>query len=234
MQLESIPDLASYIDHTLLKPEATQEQVIQLCIEAKFHKFKGVCINSWMIPTVVQELKNTVVLPVAVIGFPLGACLTEVKVFEAQRAEALGAKELDMVINLGALKAGNLKYVEADISSVCKAISSPVKVILETGLLTLNEIELCCKIAKTAGAAFVKTCTGFNVGVATFEHVSLMRKTVGQHLGVKASGGVKTREQAETLIRAGANRIGTSSGVAIVVGESVTKDNSKGGAKGDY
>jgi deoxyribose-phosphate aldolase len=224
MQLESVPDLASYIDHTLLKPEATPEQIVQLCTEAKFYKFKGVCVNSWMIPAVIQEFKNDVALPIAVIGFPLGSSLTEVKVFEAGRAEALGAKELDMVINLGALKSGQLKYVESDISSVCKAISLPVKVILETGLLNLNEIELCCKIAKSAGAAFVKTCTGFNVGSATVEHILLMRKTVGPNLGVKASGGIKTREQAEALIRAGANRIGTSSGIAIVNGEIISKD----------
>ncbi len=213
-------NLASIIDHTLLKSDVTSEQIIQLCSEAKDHQFFGVCVNSAWISLCKSQLKSTSVKVVSVVGFPLGACLTEVKVFEAQKAIDAGADEIDMVLNIGELKMGHFDFVEKDIHSVVTAAKSvPVKVILETHLLSESEKKKACELSCKAGAAFVKTSTGFTGGGATLEDVRLMKSVVGTKVRVKASGGVKTKEQALAMIEAGAERIGTSSGVAIVSGK---------------
>lgn len=212
--------LASYLDQTLLKAEATAEQIDKICAEAIEHSFFGVCVNSSWIPRVSQKLAGHPSVPVAVVGFPLGAMSSEAKAFEAKYSVSRGAKEIDMVLAIGLLKAKNYDAVQADIAQVVEA-SKPagVKVILETSLLTQEEKVKACELAKAAGAAFVKTSTGFGGGGASIEDIQLMRSVVGPNLGVKASGGVKTREQAEALIQAGATRIGTSSGVALVLGQ---------------
>jgi deoxyribose-phosphate aldolase len=209
-------DLAPYIDQTLLKPDATSEQVEALCLEAIQYKFKGVCVNSRFVNLVATLLKDSKILAVSVVGFPLGACLTSVKVAEAIAAVKDGAQELDMVINIGAVKEKNWSYVETDIREVCKATPVPVKVILETCLLTDHEIATTCKIAEAAGASYVKTSTGFSTSGASIDHIKLMRLNVSSLIGVKASGGIKNRDQAIQLIQAGATRLGTSSGVALV------------------
>ncbi|MCG8708971.1 deoxyribose-phosphate aldolase [Brenneria sp. 4F2] len=213
-------DYAPYIDHTLLAADATEQQIIALCEEAKTHHFYAVCVNSGYIPLAVSQLKDTSVHVCSVIGFPLGAGLTSAKVFEAQAAIDAGAQEIDMVINVGWLKSGNLDAVKADIQAVrevCAAI--PLKVILETCLLDDQQIVLVCEICRDLNVSFVKTSTGFSTGGARTEHVELMRNTVGPAVGVKASGAVRDRQTAESMIRAGATRIGTSSGVAIVSGQ---------------
>lgn len=209
-------DLAPYIDQTLLKPEATSEQIEALCMEALSYKFKGVCVNSRFVNLVSTLLKDSQILTICVVGFPLGACLTNVKVAEALAAVKDGAQELDMVINIGAVKEKNWSYVENDIRAVCKASTAPVKVILETCLLSEQEIATACKIAETAGAAYVKTSTGFSTSGATLEHVKIMKQNVTSLIGVKASGGVKNRTQALQFIQAGATRIGTSSGASLL------------------
>jgi deoxyribose-phosphate aldolase len=178
-------------------------------------------VNSRYIPLANSLLGESDILVVSVIGFPLGACLTQVKRDEAQWAATEGADELDMVINIGAVKDSDWKYVERDIRSVTESVSLPVKVILETGLLTKEEIVRASLLAEAAGARFVKTCTGFAAGAATVEDVELMRATVSELVEVKASGGIKTTEQARALIHAGATRLGTSSGVQLVTGKSV-------------
>lgn len=219
MQTTKNLNLASYIEHTLLKPEATQQQIEQLCEEALKYSFKGVCVNSRFVSFVHSKLNGSAVLTVAVIGFPLGACLTDAKSHEAHLAAKTGAQELDMVINIGAIKENNWGFVEKDILAVTQSVKIPVKVILETGLLTDAEIVLACKAAETAGARFVKTSTGFGPGGATPEHIKLMHSTVSPQVGVKASGGIKSVEQAWTLIANGATRLGTSSGVQLVTGQ---------------
>ncbi|MEY4617462.1 MAG: hypothetical protein RJB66_2422 [Pseudomonadota bacterium] len=221
METTKFLELSRFIDHTLLKPDATEDQIRQLCKEALTHQFKGVCVNSSHIPLVKSMLLNSQTLVVSVIGFPLGANLTASKSFEAQLAEENGAQEIDMVINIGAIKDRHWKKAEEDIRKVTQSISAPVKVILETALLTTEEIVESCKIAEAAGAKFVKTCTGFSGGAATVEHVRLMRATVSKNIEVKASGGIKTLDQAQDLIVAGATRLGTSSGVQLVTGQSV-------------
>ncbi|QTF08042.1 deoxyribose-phosphate aldolase [Brenneria izadpanahii] len=216
-------DYAPYIDHTLLAADATEQQIIKLCEEAKTHRFYAVCVNSGYVPLAASQLKASPVHVCSVIGFPLGACLTSAKVFEAKAAIEAGAEEIDMVINIGWLKSGNLDAVKADIQAVrevCAAI--PLKVILETCLLNDEQIVLLCEMCRELNVAFVKTSTGFSTGGAREEHVKLMRQTVGPEVGVKASGAVRDRQTAEIMIRAGATRIGTSSGVAIVSGESAT------------
>ena len=212
------PDIRAYIDHTVLRPEATKEQVIQACDEAKQHRFAAMCVNPCFIPLVASCLKGTKVGVGAAIGFPLGTTTTDVKVFEAKDALRNGATELDMVINVGALKSGDLNFVEAEIALVVSAARGKaiVKVILETCLLTTDEIVAVCKLAMKARADFVKTSTGFSTAGATAEQVALMRKTVGDVMGVKASGGIRTYQAAMDMIRAGATRIGTSAGVKIV------------------
>ncbi len=216
-------NLAPMIDHTLLKPESSSEQIRKVCDEALTHKFFSVCVNSAWVPVASEALRGSTVKVVAVVGFPLGAMSSAAKAFEAGWCVAHGASEIDMVINIGALKERNLELVRQDIADVVKAAGrKPVKVILETGLLTTEEKRLACELSVKAGARFVKTCTGFNVGSATVEDIQLMREAVGPDFGVKASGGIKTSSYAEALIAAGATRLGTSSGVALVQGQAST------------
>ncbi len=212
--------LAKYIDHTMLRPEATQAAFDKLCAEAIQYRFKSVCVNSCRVLYVTKKLQGTDVKVCSVIGFPLGAMDSRGKAFEGRRAIEEGAKELDMVINVGALKYGDLKLVEDDIRAVRRATrgTTVLKVIIETSLLTDDEKVLACEISKKAGADFVKTSTGFAGGGATVEDVSLMRRIVGPKMGVKASGGVRDYDKAVAMLNAGANRIGAVSGVAIVTG----------------
>ena len=210
-------EMSSYIDHTLLKPEATREDIIRLCREAVKYKFYSVCINPSHVLTAARELQNTGVKVCAVIGFPLGATTTAVKAFEAAEAVGNGAAEIDMVIHVGALKSDDVDYVRNDIAAVVRAAKGrPVKVIIETGLLTEEEKVQACRLAEQAGAAYVKTATGFGPGGATIADIQLMRETIGPEVGIKASGGVRTAETARMMIEAGATRIGTSSGPALV------------------
>lgn len=212
--------MAQYIDHTLLKPEATSTAFDKLCEEAVRYGFKAVCVNSGWVAYVVNKLKGTAIAVCSVIGFPLGAMHSLGKAFEARKAVEDGARELDMVINIGALKAGDLKAVQEDILAVRHEAEHPVllKVIIETCLLTTEEKVKACEIAQNAGADFVKTSTGFDAGGATLEDVALMRKTVDPEMGVKASGGIKDYETAAAMIAAGATRIGAGAGVTIVNG----------------
>jgi deoxyribose-phosphate aldolase len=216
----SAAELAGYIDHTLLKPEAVVSQFEQLCNEAVKYKFMSVCVNSSWIPFVAKKLRGTSVKICSVIGFPLGEMDTRSKAFEARNAVANGATELDMVINVGALKSGNLKLVEEDIRAIKRACRSTtiLKVILETGLLTDEEKIIACEISKKAGADFVKTSTGFSGTGATIHDVALMRRIVGPAMGVKASGGIRNFDQAVALINAGANRLGCGASVDVVTG----------------
>ena len=209
------------IDHTLLKPEATTEQVTRLCQEARENCFASVCANPTYVALCARELANTPVKVCTVVGFPLGAHLPEVKAYETRRAVQDGAREIDMVVNIGALKSREHALVLRDISSVVEAAGDEaiVKVILEMTLLTLEEKVAGCSLAKAAGAEFVKTSTGFAAGGATVEDVRLMRLVVGPEMGVKAAGGIRSREDAEALIAAGATRLGTSASVKIVRGE---------------
>lgn len=209
--------LNKFIDNTLLKPAATREQILALCKESVDMDFASVCVNPAYVPLAAEALKGTSVNVCTVIGFPLGANATQVKAFEAKLAAEQGADELDMVLNVGAIKAGDDEYVKNDIEAVVKAGGGRlVKVIIETFLLTDEEKQRACRLAVQAGANFVKTCTGFSGGAANPADIALMRKTVGPQIGVKASGGVRTREDAEALVEAGATRIGTSSGRAII------------------
>ena len=211
-------DYAKMIDHTLLKPEATKEQVKNLCEEAVQYGFHSVCVNSSFVYYCAELLKDSDVKVCTVIGFPLGAMSTAGKAAEAQAAVADGAEELDMVIHVGMIKSGDWDYVKQDIASVVEAAGDKavVKVILETCLLTDEEKRKACMICKEAGASFVKTSTGFSTGGATVEDVALMRKTVGDKAGVKASGGIRTLADVKAMAQAGASRIGASAGVAIV------------------
>ncbi|MGI6126945.1 MAG: deoxyribose-phosphate aldolase [Planifilum sp.] len=210
-------NLASMIDHTLLKPDGTAKDIDRLCQEALQFGFGAVCVNPWWVSRAAEQLKESSVEVCTVVGFPLGATTTEAKVAETKQAIADGASEIDMVINIGAFKSRDDRGVEEDIRAVVRAAAGrTVKVILETGLLAEEEIQRACELAKAAGAHFVKTSTGFGPGGATVEAVRLMRGTVGPEMGVKASGGVRTLAAAKKMISAGANRIGTSSGVAIM------------------
>jgi len=213
--------LAKMIDHTQIKPNATKDDVIELCSEAKDFGFGCVCVNSAHVSLAAQLLRETDVKVCSTVGFPFGAVLSEVKAFEASRAVENGACEIDMVINIGALKSGDYEMVRRDIEAVVDVKHSHsnliVKVIIETSYLTHEEKAAACKLAKDAGGDFVKTSTGL-VGGATVEDVRLMRATVGQDMGVKAAGGIRTSQQALAMIEAGANRIGTSTGIAIVEG----------------
>jgi deoxyribose-phosphate aldolase len=211
--------LSRYIDHTLLKPDATPEQIARLCAEAVEHDFASVCVNPTFVSQANQALRGSEVLVCTVIGFPLGATTTKVKVFEAHQAAGHGATELDMVLPIGRLKAGEYVAVAEDIAQVAEACHSQraiCKVIIETALLTEAEKIAACMLALRAGADFVKTSTGFSGGGATVADIALMRQVVGPELGVKASGGIRTRRDAEALIAAGATRLGASAGVAIV------------------
>lgn len=211
-------NIATIIDHTELKPDATKEQILQLIKEAKTNKFASVCVNPKWTKEASLGLKDSGVSVCVVIGFPLGANTTETKAFEASDAIKNGATEVDMVISIGELKDKNYTYVENDIKAVVEVAKGKalVKVIIETCLLTNDEKIKACQIAKKAGADFVKTSTGFSKGGATVEDVKLMRETVGKEMGVKASGGIHTKEEATQMINAGATRIGTSSGISII------------------
>lgn len=217
--LRSSDTLAGRIDHTILAANATQDAVDQVCREALEHGFASVCVNSRWVPRVADELLGSSVLTCSVVGFPLGAMAPAAKAEEARLAVKAGAQEIDMVIDIGALKDGDLATVEADIRGVVNAAGVPVKVIIETCLLTDEEKVLACLIAMRAGASYVKTSTGFSTAGATVEDIALMRAVVGDELGVKASGGVRTRETAEAMITAGADRIGASASVAITGGD---------------
>ncbi|MCL2368303.1 MAG: deoxyribose-phosphate aldolase [Oscillospiraceae bacterium] len=208
------------VDHTLLKAVATPEEVKALCEEARANHFASVCVNPSFVPLCAEALRNSGVKVCTVIGFPLGATTTRTKVFETEEAIQSGATEIDMVINIGAAKAGDWDLVKNDIAAVAQACKGKalLKVILETCLLTDEEKVRACAICKMVGADFVKTSTGFSTGGATIDDVRLMRKVVGPDLGVKASGGVKSASDAKAMVEAGANRLGTSSGLAIATG----------------
>jgi len=224
-KLRTSQDIAPYIDHTLLKPEATHAEVVKMCEEAKRYGFATVCLNSVNVGIAARELVGSSVVPIAVVGFPLGAALPRAKAFETREAVRCGAKEIDMVINIGALRSKDYALVLEDIQLVVNAAKPvPVKVILETSQLQPEEKVIGCALSKAAGAAFVKTSTGFGGGGATAEDVALMRRVVGEDMGVKASGGVRSTEDAMKMIAAGANRIGASASVAIVTGQ---KSNAK-------
>ncbi len=213
--------LARLIDHTLLKPEAGAAQIRQLCAEAREQGFATVCVNSGRVPLAAELLRGSEVAVCSVVGFPLGAALPAAKAREAQLAIEAGAGEIDMVLNIGALKDNDLRALLADLRAVvnvCHARDVPCKVILETALLTDEEKIIACAAASVAGADYVKTSTGFGGGGATVEDIALMRRAVGPAMGVKASGGVRTREDALAMVKAGATRIGASAGVAIVRG----------------
>lgn len=213
--------MAKYIDHTYLKPEATLEDIRRICDEAKKYHTASVCVNPSYIQFVASQLEGSGVTPCCVIGFPLGATTPEVKAFEASNAADHGAKEVDMVINIGAVKSGDWMLVKRDIEAVVAAVRGRalVKVIIECCLLTDEEKVKACTVSKLAGAHFVKTSTGFSTGGATVEDVRLMRETVGPEIGVKASGGVRTYDDAVAMLKAGANRMGASSTNKIVSGE---------------
>lgn len=211
--------LNKYFDHTLLKPEATPADIEKLCAEAKEYDFYSVCVNSCYVSRAAGLLRGSDVKIAAVVGFPLGACTSETKTSETEQACLEGAGEVDMVLNVGMLKAGEDEYVEEDIRKVVEAAGkrgATVKVIIETCLLTDEEVVRACRLSKAAGAHFVKTSTGFSTGGATVHHVSLMRKTVGDDMEVKASGGIRTYETAKAMIEAGADRIGASATVDIM------------------
>jgi len=213
-------ELAKLIDHTLLKPDATQTQIKHLCDEARTYGFASVCVNPVWVHFAKEQLQGTDVKVCTVIGFPLGATTPQVKAFEAKDAIQNGADELDMVLNIGALKAGDINTVLTDLQTVRHAAPGKVlKVIIETALLTDHEKATACQLAAQAGADFVKTSTGFNGGGATAQDVALMRAHIPAGMHVKASGGVRSRAEAEKMIAAGAQRIGTSGGVKIVEGK---------------
>ncbi|MBH5318666.1 deoxyribose-phosphate aldolase [Paenibacillus sp. GSMTC-2017] len=213
-------EVGAMIDHTILKADATKAEIIHICKEAREHKFATVCVNAGWVELAAKELEGSGVGITTVVGFPLGATTTASKAFESTKAIEDGATEVDMVLNIGLLKSGDLEAVQRDIEGVVAACKGKValKVILETGLLTDEEKVIACELCVNAGADFVKTSTGFGHGGATAEDIALMRKTVGPDLGVKASGGVRDLETALQMLRAGATRIGASASVAIVTG----------------
>lgn len=212
-------NIASFIDHTILKPDATQAQIVQLCAEARENQFASVCVNPTHVRLCAQLLKGSDVDTCTVVGFPLGANTPAVKSFETEDVVSSGATEVDMVINVGALKSKNYEAVLDDIVAVTETAhegGAIVKVIIEAALLTDEEKVIACQLSQAAGVEFVKTSTGFGPGGATVEDVALMRKTVGPQMGVKAAGGIRTLQDAQAMIAAGATRIGASAGVAIV------------------
>jgi len=215
--------IAKMIDHTLLKPEATREDIHTLCEEARKHRFASVCVNTTWVPVAKRLLGGTDVMVCAVVGFPLGAMEPNAKAFEARQAVRQGASEIDMVVNIGALKSRDYETVFEDICKVVKAAApAGVKVIIEASSLSDEEKIIACSLSKLAGAAFVKTSTGFAKGGATVEDVALMRRVVGRELGVKASGGVRSADDVLRMREAGANRIGASASVAIATGKTST------------
>lgn len=213
------PAIATFIDHTLLKPDATQEQIAQLCYEASKNGFAAVCVNPSYVKLCAQLLRGTPVHVCTVVGFPLGATPPEVKAYEAQQAIDEGATEVDMVINVGALKSKDYALVERDIATIartCHTGGAILKVIIEAALLTDEEKVIACQLSKAAGADYVKTSTGFGPGGATVHDVELMRRAVGPEIGIKAAGGIRTYEDAKAMVAAGATRIGASAGVRIL------------------
>lgn len=222
-ELRTSHDVAGYIDHTLLKADATRDDVIKLCEEARRYNFATVCVNGSNVGLAARLLAGSSTKAIAVVGFPLGAMTASAKAFEAREAVRQGAAEIDMVINIGALKSRDYKLVQDDIEAVVKAsLPAPVKVILETSQLTEEEKVIACVLSKAAAAAFVKTSTGFGGGGATVADIALMRRVVGAEMGVKASGGVRSLDDAHKLIAAGADRLGASASVAIVTGKTST------------
>lgn len=216
---EGVEGIAGAIDHTMLKPDATRADIVRVCEEAKRHNFASVCLNTTWIPLAAQILRGSSVKPICVVGFPLGAMVTSAKAMETREAIRLGAEEIDMVINIGALKGGDHDLVLNDIRAVVDAAQGrPVKVILETSKLNREEKIAGSALSKAAGAAFVKTSTGFGGGGATIEDVQLMRQVVGPDMGVKASGGVRSLDDARAMMAAGATRLGASASVKIVQG----------------
>ena len=212
-------EINKYVDHTTLKAMVQKKEIKKLCDEAKEYGFYSVCVNGANVPYAYSQVKDSGVKVAAVVGFPLGAMATDVKVFEAKKAIEDGASEIDMVINVGALKDGDYEYVEKEIAEIKKAIGDNVlKVIIETCYLTDEEKVKACELSVNANADFVKTSTGFGTGGATFEDVELMKKTVGNKAEVKASGGVKDLDTAKKYIELGATRLGTSSGIEIIKG----------------
>ena len=209
--------IAKMIDHTLLKADASEKTILRYCREAKEYGFASICVNTCFVPLVAKELKGSGVKTCCVVGFPLGAMSTSAKAFEAKQAVADGAEEVDMVINIGAMKDARFDFVKKDIEAVVEA-SKPaiVKVIIETCLLTDEEKVKACELSVEAGAAFVKTSTGFSTGGATVADVKLMKETVGDRAKVKASGGIRTPEDAKALIEAGADRIGAGNGIVLL------------------
>ena len=217
-------ELASYLDHTLLKPDATRAQIEKLCAEAAEHQFASVCVNGSRVELAHSLLEESNVQVCTVVGFPLGAMEADVKRYETEAAVDSGAGEIDMVMNVGRFQDGEYDYIVREIRDVVEAADDRVvKVILETCLLSNEEIARACKLVVQAQAHFVKTSTGFGSAGATLEHVKLMRETVGQFAGVKAAGGVRNAEDARAMIEAGATRIGTSNSVAIVSGETASQ-----------
>jgi deoxyribose-phosphate aldolase len=215
----SVPSIAKLIDHTLLRPEATRADILQLCREALEHHFASVCVNAYWVPLAASQLAGSDVKVCTVVGFPLGATSTEAKVGETEAALRAGAQEIDMVLNIGALRGDDDRAVEEEIALVAAAShrgGAIVKVILETALLNDDQKIVACKLAQMAGADFVKTSTGFSSSGATVHDVELMRRAVGPEMGVKASGGIRTIEELLKMVTAGANRIGASAGVKII------------------
>lgn len=219
-------NIAEYVDHTLLKADAKKNEIDNLCAEARKYSFASVCVNPTWVKTAADALEGSTVKVCTVIGFPLGASTTEVKVFETQNAIQNGAEEIDMVINIGALRDGSVNFVKQDISAVVNAAKGKaiVKVIIETSLLTDLEKRTACELAVVSGADFVKTSTGFSTGGATEEDVKLMRAVVGPVMGVKASGGVRSFDDVHKMLNSGATRIGASSGAQIMKGLSSESD----------
>lgn len=212
-------EIASLIDHTILKAEATRQDVLKVCAEALEYKFASVCVNAYWVPLVASQLQGSTVKVCTVVGFPLGATSTESKVCEAISAIRQGAQEVDMVLNVGELRSGDLETVKVDIAAVadaCHANGAILKVILETALLNDEQKITACELAKAAKADFVKTSTGFSAAGATVHDIELMRRTVGPDMGVKASGGIRTLEDFRNMVAAGASRVGASASVKIV------------------
>lgn len=225
-EIENPASLAPYLDHTMLKADATKRDIRILCEEALSHHFYAVCVNPWHITTAREVLRTTKVNICTVVGFPLGANDSSVKAFETGRAINMGAHEIDAVINVGALKIQEYSYIEKELLSIVRAAEGKtVKVIIETGLLSNEEKIIACKLIINAGAHFIKTCSGFNTGFANVEDVQLIKKTVGQKIKIKASGGIHDFRKAVELITAGANRLGTSAGTLLVKGKDATHSN---------
>jgi deoxyribose-phosphate aldolase len=223
----SVPSIAKLIDHTLLRPEATRADILQLCREALEHHFASVCVNAYWVPLAASQLAGSDVKVCTVVGFPLGATSTEAKVGETEAALRAGAQEIDMVLNIGALRGDDDRAVEEEIALVAAAShrgGAIVKVILETALLSDDQKIVACKLAQLAGADFVKTSTGFSSSGATVKDVELMRRAVGPEMGVKASGGIRTLDELLKMVAAGANRIGASAGVKIVAAAKQTAE----------